>query len=173
MEATTTKIGTLEELQAALEELGYECARADLDGDGKPEPLLTVVMTVDDKKHSTVISPEEGPEGGYFLIDCEFCQLKDLSDDDLPTDHPHPPVAVEVAQAQKMVAQLLRLLSLNHDIAPFAFAIVDDTLDGIDPNDPIVLVHRLPIGDLSAEEVDQAFAALRRGLNEAVASILG
>jgi hypothetical protein len=149
--AEATKIGTLDELQAALSELGYECNRVDMDGDGTPEPLLTAVINVDDKSYSIVISQEEH----HFLVDCEFCQLKDLSDDN----------------AEKMTAQLLAVLALNHDIAPFAFAVVDSGLDGIDPTDPIVLVHRLPIGDLSVEEVNQAFASLRQGINAAVVSI--
>ncbi len=153
------KIATMEELQSTLETLGYTCSRADLDGDGTPEPLMTVIMSVDDKPYSTVISIEEGPDGGYFLVDCEFCQLKDFGFLDDETDN------------QKLTAQLLTVLALNHEIAPFAFALVDSGLDGIDPEDPIVLVHRLPIGDLSEGEVNQAFAALRRGVNAATAII--
>jgi hypothetical protein len=149
--ATAEKVATLDELQAALESLGYQCSRADLDNDGTPEPLLTTSIGVDDKQYPVVISMEEG----NFLVDCEFCNLGDLHADN----------------AEKLSAQCLRLLTLNHEVAPFAFAIVDDTLDGIDDGDPIVLVNRLPIGDLSVEEVDQAFAALRRALNIALVSV--
>lgn len=148
---TTTNISTLEELQAALEGLGYNCAQADLDGDKQPEPLLTTTISVDNQAYPIVILQDDNG----FLIDCEFCLIKDL----------------HANSAEKLSAQILRLLTLNHEIAPFAFSVVDDTLDGIDDDDPIVLVHRLTIGDLCEEEVDAVFALLRRAVNVASLSI--
>jgi hypothetical protein len=146
-----TKISTLDQFQEALTELGYECGMADINDDGAKDPILTAIIAVDDVKKTVLVTQEQE----YFLIDCDCFSLQQILS----------------RGGLTMNATLLGLLALNHQIAPFAVAIADSTLNDIDPDDPVILVHRLPIGDLNLTEIERAFSSLQQAINAVLALV--
>lgn len=58
-------------------------------------------------------------------------------------------------------------LACNAEILPYAFALLD-TDDGIDDDDPIVLINSVPLGDFSTAELQAAMDALRRAMHTAI-----
>ena len=101
-----------EQIQNSLEGIGYDCkATAD--------SVLTTVA-VDDKEYPVNFGLDEN--NGEVVINCAFGEIADF-----------------VKTEDDIAAAGWWLLSQNSQIPPFALSVLD-TEDGIDGDDPIVLI---------------------------------
>ena len=135
-------VSDLYDLSVVLEDLGYSVNR-----NGE---FITSKMSIDGKDYPIVFSMASDNFGETLSIDCQVAKLKDV----IPSDS---------NDLVKSLQLSLSLATLNYQICPFAVAIRDGA-DGIDEDDPIVLINSLPIGDLSVQEIEYSMDALRRAL---------
>jgi hypothetical protein len=126
---------TLPHMALVLEDLGYEIGLQD-DFVAIKVPVsqgnpLTAVLTIDDARSKAVIT-------------CEVARYKDVAEDKLP----------EFLAAQS---------DANTRIDPFAFATITDVDDPARESVDdwvFVLIDSLPLGDLSAKELESAMSDL-------------
>lgn len=127
-------VSTLANVYEALKSLGYEATLKDesvaIRVGGLDKPFIALITYNKSTNH--------------FQITCMVARLGLIPEDNL-------------------LHFTMGMLDANMRIAPFAYALITDS---VHPDDdeieewPIVLVHRVPVGDLSLGELDSAMKSL-------------
>lgn len=141
-----TNITGVREIADAVRDLAYSCR---VDSGAVQVGIPVAVRDGSTKTFPAIITLDE--EKKSVVFSCQVCKLNEIADDNL-------------AQAA------LSALSLNAEIHPFAFAILNSE-DGISEEDPVVLIDSKPLGDFSSNELESALNSLRRALSVAVLEI--
>lgn len=142
----TTNITNVKEIAGAVRDLAYSCR---VDKETVQVGIPVAMRDGNTKTFPAIITLDEDKQS--IVFSCQVCKLNEIAEDDL-------------AQAA------LSALSLNAEIHPFAFAILNSE-DGISKEDPVVLIDSKPLGDFSFNELEFALDSLRRALSVAVLEI--
>ena len=129
------KLDTLEQVAEALTALGYE---AELQNDG----AVFVKVGGSEKPFTLILTTDNA--GGELVFTCQLGTMGDIQD-------------------EKAADFMLAALDANTITRPYAFAIISDSDDpSLDDEEqwPIILTDTVPLGDLSADELNAAMDSL-------------